>query len=124
MENKNKLTSKQLSTIPYIFNSSSIEEACRKAKICRGTYYLWLKDENFRDYLKEKRKEIVSEALGKLKTAIEKAVSTLIKLTSSKNESISRLASRDIIEYALKAIEFEEFEGRLEKLEQTILTRR
>jgi len=124
MENKNKLTSKQLLTIPYIFNSSSIEEACRKAKICRGTYYLWLKDENFRDYLKEKRKEIVSEALDKLKTSIEKAVSALIKLTSSKNESISRLASRDIIEYALKAIEFEEFEGRLEKLEQTILTRR
>ena len=107
MVEKSKLTDKQLLVIPYILNSFSIEEACQKAGMCRGTYYLWLKDDNFKSFLDEKRKGMIKEALDALKTAVKKAVSVLIKLTSSKNENIRRFAAKDILDYALKSIELD-----------------
>ena len=120
MAEKSKLTDKQLLVIPYILNSFSIEEACQKAGMCRGTYYLWLKDDNFKSFLDEKRKEMIKEALDALKTAVKKAVSVLIKLTSSKNENIRRFAAKDILDYALKSIELEELELRLKRVEEAV----
>ena len=120
MAEKSKLTDKQLLVIPYILNSFSIEEACKKAGMCRGTYYLWLKDDNFKSFLDEKRKEMIKEALDALKTAVKKAVSVLIKLTSSKNENIRRFAAKDILDYALKSIELEELELRLKRVEEAV----
>lgn len=117
------LTNRQIKAIANFFSSSSIEETCRKSKISKATFYKWLKDDDFKSFLEEKRKEMVMRALDKLKISIEKAVSVLIELMSSKNESIRRFASKDIIDYTLKSIEFEEIEDRLAKVEKLVLER-
>jgi len=121
---EDKLTSRQIRTVANFLTSSSIEETCRKSKIAKATLYKWLKNKDFKRFLGEKRKEMIKGALDKLKISIEKAVSVLVELLSSSNEHIRRLASKDIIEYALKSIEIEEVEQRLEKVEQLVLEKR
>ncbi|MFC1592658.1 phBC6A51 family helix-turn-helix protein [Candidatus Omnitrophota bacterium] len=121
---ENRLTNRQIKTIVNFLASSSIEETCRKSKISKATFYKWIKDDDFKSFLEEKRNEMIKGALDKLKLAIEKAVSVLIDLMLSGNESIRRLASKDIIEYVLKSIELENIEDRLNKIERLISEKR
>ncbi len=125
MTNKQgKLTNRQLLSIPRILSSPSVEEGCKKARISRTTFYFWLKDDGFKTELKRQRDEMIQDALDRLKCAITKATTELIKLVDSSREDIRRLACRDIIEYALKSIEIEDIEQRLDKVERIVLERR
>ena len=121
MDKETNLSNKQLLTITHILNSSSIEEACKKANISRSTYYSWLKNDEFKAKLKQQRGEMIKTALDRLRLAITKAVEELIKLTEAKREEVRRLACNDIITHALKSIEIEEIEQRLDKIEVTVL---
>ena len=91
--NENKLTNKQIKTVAHYLTSVSIEEACKKSSISKTTFYEWMKNDDFRQYVEGKRKEIIEGALSILKIGISKAVSVLIQLTSSRDERIRRLRS-------------------------------
>jgi len=119
-----KLSGKQVLVISHLLSSPSIERACKKAKIGRTTFYEWLKDKNFRVELKRQRDEVVNQALETLKFSLTKAVKQLVELMDSKKEMIRRWASKDVIDYSFKAMELQDFEGRLEKIERIILERR
>lgn len=123
MKDTDKLTRKQALVMVHILNSSSIEEACQKAGISRGAYYLWLKDDNFKAELKRQRKELINEGIDRLKCAVNKAVDRLIELVGSSKEEVSRLAANSIIIHALKSIELEEVEERLAKIEEHLQER-
>ncbi len=116
-----KLTHRQLLAITCLLHSSSIEEAAQKGKVSRTTLYKWLRDQDFKEELALRRKEAIKDALDKLRCAIVGATEELVKLTKSSREDIRRLACKDIIEFALKSIELEEIEERLEKVEKAIL---
>ncbi|MCM8778667.1 MAG: phBC6A51 family helix-turn-helix protein [Candidatus Omnitrophica bacterium] len=124
MQEERKLTNRQLMAISHIINSASIEEASSKAKVSRSTLYKWLKDENFKVELKRQRDEVIRSALDRLKGAITKAVEELIKLTDAQREEVRRLACNDIITHALKSIEIEDIEQRLDKVERIVLERK
>jgi len=124
MAEGNNLTNRQLLAIGQIIASKTLEEACRKAKISKGTLYAWLKDEAFRAELKHQRDEVLREALNLLKYALSKAVENLIDLMDSKQPYIKHRACKDIIEYSLKSIELENIEERLDKVEKIISARR
>lgn len=119
-----RLHDKQLITIAHVLSSKSIDEGCKKAEISRTAYYRWLEDDAFKSELKRQRDALIEEALGRLKLSIAKAVEELAKLMDSKREDIKRGACRDIIEYALKAIELEDIESRLEKVERIVLEKK
>lgn len=121
MDGHANLSKNQLLMITYILSSSSVDEACKKVKISRTTYYSWLKDNEFKDELKRVRDELIEESLNSLKYSITKATEELIKLADSEREDIKRLACRDIITFGLKAIEVEDIEKRLDKIEEVIL---
>jgi len=124
MEKEKKLTTRQLMTISHLINSSSIEEASQSARVSRTTIYKWLKDDCFNAELKDQRDEMIQGALDRLKWAITKATTELIKLMDSTKEETRRLACKDIIEYALRSIELEDIEQRLNKVERIILERK
>lgn len=124
MEEKMELSNRQLLAISQIIASTTLEEARRKAKISKGTLYAWLRDDAFKAELKRQRDEVIKESLARLKSAITKAVEELIKLMDSSRPELRRLASKDILEYALKSIELEEIEERLDKVEQAISDRK
>ena len=118
-ETKN-LSNRQLLAIGQIISSSTLEEARRKAKISKGTLYAWLKNETFKAELKRQRDEVIKEGLDRLKCAMTKAIDGLIKLMDSPRADLRRWVYKDVIDYALKRIEIENIEERIERIEQTI----
>jgi transcriptional regulator with XRE-family HTH domain len=121
MEN---LSNKQLLSINHILSSATIEEASRKSGVSRGTIYNWLKDEKFSQELKRQRDQVIEEALNHLKVSVTKAVGELIKLMGAEREEVRRLACNDVISHALKSVELENLEERLDKVERIVLERK
>jgi len=124
MDKNEKLTNRQILAISQIIASSTLEDARKKARISKGTLYVWLKEEAFKAELKRQRDEVVNEALERLKSALTKAVTGMIDLMDSPRPDLRRWVYKDIIEYALKSIELESIEQRLDKIERVILERK
>ena len=124
MPEEQRISNKQLQLISHLLSSPTVEQACKKAKIGRVTYYTWLKDEVFKQELKRQRDEVVKGAIDRLKIAMTKAVNGLIELMDTKRPDLRRWVYKDIIDYTLKSIELEDIEERLDKLEQIISERR
>ena len=117
---ENTLTQNQQKAIRAILEANSIEEAAKKARISRSTIYNWLKDEHFKECLERERKALFEEGLSALKGAAAKAAKTLIELLESKDRNTRRLAAKEIINFAIKAVETRELEERIIKLEELL----
>ncbi len=120
-EEGTQLTDRQVMAIPHLISSPTLEEGRRRAKIAKQTLYNWLKEPEFKREFRRQRNEAVREALDCLKGAVAKAVDTLIRLMDSPKPYIRKAAAEKIVDYTLKAIEMEELEERLEKVEQAVL---
>jgi len=118
---KAKFTQNQLRTITCILESSSIEEAARKAKVSRASIYNWLKDEKFSNKLKEERDALFSESLNLLMQANIKAVKELVNLLESNEEKTRRLAAKEILNMSLKVAEVRDLEERISKIEAVFM---
>lgn len=64
--------------------------------------------------------EMRRAALDTLTGGMNKAVETLLRHLSSKKENISIRAAESVLEYALRAIEYEEIERRITALEERL----
>lgn len=101
------LTARQLSVIPHLIATPSIEEACRRAKISKPTVYTWLKQEAFQAELSHQRRQAYGDALEALKTGQKKAVEKLMKLVESKDENVALRASSKAIEFGIRLKELD-----------------
>ena len=117
---KEQLTSNQIKVINCLLQNNSIELASKKAKVSRGTIYSWLKQDVFKNRLEDGRNEIYTEGLNALKVATRKASMTLIELLDNSDRNTRRLAAKEIINFAIKAVELKEFEERLSVIEEIL----
>ncbi len=117
---KAKLTPKQLRAISCILESSSIEEAAKKAKVSRASIYNWLKNEKFKEILKKERDALFVESLEVLRQATRKAANVLINLLKSNDETTKRLAAKEIINLTLRTTEIWDLEERMSKIEEIV----
>ena len=118
-ENEHKqLTPRQRAAIPLLLSEVTLEAGRKTAKIAKGTLFNWLKQPSFKEELKKQRVAIVEGALEVLKANTTLATKTLVILMASENDSIKHRAAKDIIQFTLKAMEYEELEERVERLEQ------
>ena len=117
---KANLNPNQLRAISCILESSSIEEAAKKAKISRGTIYLWLKDQTFKARLEKERDILFYEHLNLLRQAAGKATKVLIDLLKSEDETTRRLAAREILSQSLRITEIRSLERRISWLEEVV----
>lgn len=117
---KIQLSSNQIKVINYLLQNDSIEAASKKAKVARGTIYAWMKLEAFKNRLEDGRKEIYTEGLNALKVATRKASMTLIELLDNSDRNTRRLAAKEIINFAIKAVELKELEERLSVIEEAL----
>lgn len=114
------LTAKQLKAIPIILAAASLDAAAKKAAIGRETIYRWLKQKHFRERLEQKRQELFEEGLNRLKAATDLAAVKMIEMLDSKDENTRRLVAKDILNFALKAVEAQDLEERIERIEEII----
>ncbi len=119
-----KLSERQKKAIPFLVNSPTVEDGCRKARISRDTYYHWLSDPLFKDELKRHRDQVIEEALNVMKANMTKAVNTLVDLLNTESEFLRRSVANDILGHVLKSKELEDIERRVEALERIVKEKR
>lgn len=103
-----ELTAKQRRAILLVLSEWSIEEGCKSAGITTGTWYDWLKREEFRMEVDRQREMVVLEALERLKAAVSNTVDGLTALMNPEEKNIRLRALWHVLGYFLKALEFED----------------
>jgi len=114
------LSYKQAIFLSKYLISSTVQSACKQAKISRGTFYEWLKDETFKNTLERYRTEAVTEGYNLLKDALGRAVENLIELIDDPSPGVRRYVCKDIIEFNLKVKELQEIENRIDRIEKQV----
>ncbi|HNX35839.1 MAG TPA: hypothetical protein PKM57_14495 [Kiritimatiellia bacterium] len=114
----NTLTPKQLKLVASLAADDDVQAACATAGVGRTTAYRWLKDPEVQSALAQHREQAFSEALGSLKSKASRAVAELEKLLTVSDERLRRLVCNDILLYAWRVRELEDFERRLVALEK------
>jgi len=112
------LTTRQQLAIAEFLGSPSIEEACRRTKVARGTMYKWLADPTFQAELKRQRETLVEQAFNLLKAGMNRAVEKLLGLLEVESQlGIQLRAAQTLLDQGIKVVELQDLEGRLEALE-------
>ena len=120
MKSDVSLTKRQLQVLPYLLACPTYEEAARQARVSVKQIYCWLKTSAFKTELDRKRKEIIEEAINKLKYNTTRAADTLVSLLSHSNPMIQRGVANDLLNHVAKFIELHELEKRLQLLEAKV----
>jgi len=120
MNGNGVLTARQLRVIPFLLESPSIEEGCKRGRVAKATFYSWIKEEAFREALERHREEVIRGGLETLKANVSKATKTLVRLLDSEKEAIQVRAAEDIIEFTQKALDFERIEKRVVEIERRL----
>ena len=126
MNQENKpLTHRQQLAIAEILSSPSLEEARRRIKAAKGTFYGWLKDVTFPAELKRQREDLVEQAFNRLKSGLVQAVDKLLALLAVEDKpGIQLRAAQTLLDQGIKAVELQELESRLGVLEEEIAAKR
>ena len=112
-----KLTAKQLHTLPYLVACASYEEAARQAGVSAKQIHAWLKIPLFEEELNQLRNAAFFEAMRSLKMATQKAVCTLVGCLDDENAKNRISAADKIIAHAFRGVELYEIEDRLGEVE-------
>jgi hypothetical protein len=121
-----KWSRKKDQAILALITEPTIKAAADKVGITTPTLYKWLKLPEFKAAYREARREAVSVAITRLQQAATEAVEALRCIMNDPNKSASArvAAARSILEMAIKAVEIEDLEVRIEELELVILQKR
>jgi len=121
-----KLSRKKDQAIVALITEPTMKAAADKIGITTPTLYKWLKLSEFKAAYREARREAVSVAITRLQQAATEAVEALraIMNDASKPASARVAAARSILEMAIKAIEIEDLEVRIEELERLITNKK
>lgn len=114
-----KITQRQERAIAVLIASPTIREAAESLRVNEVTLYRWLRDGDFQTAYREARREVVAQAVARLQQACGQAVQTLMDVQADEaSPATARVtAARAILELAYKAVEIEELEDRVRKLE-------
>jgi hypothetical protein len=102
-----------------MMSCKTVEDAAVAVGIAASTAHRWLKDPVIVQRLREARRDAMTRAIARLQEAATGAVDCLCEVQSSgESESARVSAARTILEQALRAVELQDIQGRLDKLEQ------
>jgi hypothetical protein len=120
-----KLTRKQEVAIAALLTAPTIADAAHAANISQPTLWRWLQREAFQATYRQARREAVSQAMAYLQQVAGEAVDTLraVMQDSQKPASARVSAARAVLELAIRGIELEDLEARLQVLEQCFADR-
>ena len=118
-----KWSRKKDQAIVALITEPTIQAAAQKVGITTPTLHKWLKVKEFKDAYREARREAVTAAISRLQRTATEAVDALrAVMNDTESPASARVsAARSILEIAIKAVELEDFERRLEALERMIM---
>jgi hypothetical protein len=114
-----KLGRKQEAAIAALLIHRNVDEAAKAAGVGYKTLLRWLKLNDFQDDYRQARRDAFGQSIARLQQASSAAASTMMKILVDPNTPASvRLRAADgILSHAAKAIEIEDVEVRLARLE-------
>jgi hypothetical protein len=115
-----KLTRKQEEAIAALLLHPTLATAAKAAGIGQKTLWRWLRLEGFQTAYHQARREAISRAVGRLQYASTQAVKTLEAVMKQDDSPAAQVtAARTVLEFAFRAVEWEDLERRVKELEKT-----
>lgn len=116
------LSDRQKQALPIFACAHDITAACERVGISRDCYYEWKRQPEFKSALEEIRDELFQEAISSLKSAADKATSTLISLAvdTTTPPATRKAAASDILSLLIRWKETQEIEKRICIIEDQI----
>ena len=120
IDNTSKKDRKKELALSALLTEPTIQQAAKVAGISEATLWRWLKEHDFAEAYRELKREAVSQAVTRLQQISCQAVETLKKVMNNEESpaSVRVSAAKTIIEMAVKAVELEDIEKRIEELEE------
>lgn len=114
------LSAKQDKAIAALLSEPTIAAAADKLGVNDRQIYRWLEESEFVAAYRAARREAVGQAIARLQQTSSHAVTVLLSLMADrKTPATVRLnAASKVLEFAVKAIELDDIQARLEALEQ------
>lgn len=85
------------------------------------TLLRWLQDMEFKESYLQAKREVVTQAISSLQQASSIAVTTLIDVMENGDKDSPRVsAARSVLELSFRALELEDIEERVKKLEEKL----
>ena len=121
-----KFSNKKAQAIVALLEKPTIKEAARTVGIAEATIFRWMQDREFQKSYREAKRQLVDSAITRLQKITGEAVEALQKvMNDSQTPPSSRvMAARTVLEMAIKAVEIEGLEARIEEIEKTLEAKR
>ena len=109
-----------------LLEHGTIEKAAAALSVSDVTVWRWLQKPEFQEGYRRARREAFSRSVARLQHASSAAVSTLLRVMVDKDAPAgSRVRAADcVLDHAKSAIETEDIEVRLERLEQAGMSKK
>ena len=110
----------KLKAIEALISCDTVDEAAKVCGRTRSTIYRYLKEPLFDQKLKAAKRQLINRAILRLQQTAGDATRALAEICRDKNAPPSARvsAAKEILKSSFQAIEMEDLEERLEKLEK------
>jgi hypothetical protein len=115
-----KLTRKAEQAIAALLEHPTMAEAARSCGVSERSLWRWLQREDFQKRYREAQRAVVDSAITKLQAATLRAVETLERNLTCGNFFAENAAAQAILTHSFKAMELQEMQQRIERLEQIL----
>jgi hypothetical protein len=121
-----KFSRKQERTIKALLENDTLADAAQAVGIGETTLWRWLQEPEFKSAFREAKRRVLDEALTTLQKATGKAIGALVSILEDQGKPASArvTAAKTILETAVKSIQVEELEARVDQLERAISQRK
>jgi len=115
-----KLSRKQEQAILALLSQPTLQAASQGCGVSESTLGRWMRLPDFQNRYREARREMINGAIANLQQASGEAVNCLRTVMRDAQASASSraAAAKTVLEFALKATEFEELEQRVLAIEE------
>jgi Arc/MetJ family transcription regulator len=115
-----KLGRKQEEAVAALLSQRSLDDAARSVGVGTRTLVRWMKLPEFEAAYREARRQAFGQSIARLQQATSAAATTLLKLMvdPATPPAVKARVADSVLDHAAKAIELEDIEARVAKLEQ------
>ena len=113
-------SSKADQVIVALLQHSSLEKAAAALGVSHVTLWRWMQKEEFQQAYRKARRDTFSQSVARLQHASSAAVSALLRVMCDQNTpASSRVRAADcVLEKGLRAMELEDLDARIQRLEK------